>query len=217
MNRKILFIVSSAIYITSNPLSYSTIRSAFNAEVRAQQTVKTIKSIRNKVPGAQILLIEMGLKKDLPYNIDKMVDLYLYLGNEKEIREAADGPFKGFGEAKGLYLADPWIRSFQADYYFKISGRYYLNKQFNLNNWQADEFTLRENCNNCGGLFTVLYGFPNRLYKNWRNSLKEIFPILLQGDAIESFLTKYLEKPFHYLSELGVSGWVAPSGNVVNL
>jgi hypothetical protein len=214
MNREILFIVSSAIYITSKPLCYSPDRSAFNAEERAQQTLKTIESIRTTVPNAKILLIEMGLIKNLPYNMENMVDKYLYLGDKKEIREAADGPFKGLGEAMGLYLANESISSFNADYYFKISGRYYLNKEFNINNWIADGYTGRDYY---GGLFTVLYGFPKRLYENWRNSLKESFPILLQGESIEIIQAKHLEKPFYYLSKMGVSGWEAHSGSVVIL
>ncbi|MBW9234867.1 hypothetical protein JQK62_22065, partial [Leptospira santarosai] len=123
----------------------------------------------------------MGLKRNLPYNIENKVDKYLYLGNEKEIRDAADGPYKGLGEVLGRYLADRWIRSFNADYYFKLSGRYYLNKEFNMNDWTADGYTGRDYF---GGLYTVLYGFPNRLYENWRYSLKQSIPTLLQAESL---------------------------------
>lgn len=214
LNRKSLFIISSAVYITSNPLSYTATRSAFNDDERARQTLKTIQSIKTSMPEAQILLIEMGLKKDLPYDIEKMADKYLYLGNKRMIREAADGPFKGFGEALGLYLANRAIQSFEADYFYKLSGRYYLNEHFNENEWTADGYTGRDYY---GGLFTVLYGFPKRLYSNWRDSLKTSFPVLKQGESLEIIQPTTMEKPLYYKDQIGVSGWESHSGSFISL
>jgi hypothetical protein len=78
MKRNTLFIVSSAIYLSSNPLCYSSTRSAFSAEKRAQQTLKTIESIRSAIPDAKIILIEMGLiKRSSIYR--KKVDKHLFL------------------------------------------------------------------------------------------------------------------------------------------
>ena len=209
-----LFIISSAIYITTNPLCYTPNRSAFSAEERALQTLKTIQSIRDAMPNSQILLIEMGLKKELPYNIEGLVDKYLFLGNRKLVREAADGPFKGLGEAIGLYLGSSKISQFNADYYFKLSGRYYLDEHFQVNDWKVDSYTAKDYY---GGLFTVLYGFPARLYQNWRLSLKESMPVLLQGESIELIQAHYLEKPINYLNRIGASGWESHSGSFVSL
>ncbi|WP_334074636.1 MULTISPECIES: hypothetical protein [Paenibacillus] len=214
MQQSVLFIVSSTIYLTSQPLSYSATRSAFTIEERARQTLGTIASIRDKFPAARILLIETGLRPDVPPELTQSADRYLYLGHRKIIRQAADGPYKGLGEALSLYLANRAIRSFQADYYFKLSGRYYLDDHFDPQNWVGETVMGRE----CGsGLYTVLYGFPRRLYDNWRSSLRQSIPVLLRGESLELIQPKFFEKPIRYLPRLGVSGWKSHSGEFVSL
>ncbi|MFJ7684935.1 hypothetical protein [Peribacillus butanolivorans] len=214
MERNTLFIVSSAINITTNPLSYTSVRSTFSAEERAKQTLNTIQSIRTAMPESKILLIETGKARNLPYNIEFAVDKYLYLGNERIVRDAVDGPYKGLGEICGLYLADQWIRHFNADYYFKLSGRYYLNENFPINDWTGNGYTGRFGG---GNMLTVLYGFPNRLYNNWRHALVQSQPGLLRGEAIESALPRYFEQSIFNLTELGVSGCVSHHGGFVSL
>ncbi|WP_064094022.1 hypothetical protein [Rossellomorea aquimaris] len=214
MNRKTLFIISSAISVSTNPLCYSPTRSAYTDQVRARQTLKTIQSIRDYIPNAKILFIEIGLDKNLPYQIEKKVDKYVYLGDKRIIRDAADGPYKGLGEAISLYLSHRWISSFNADYYYKLSGRYFLNQQFKEFEWIGNAFTGK---NYHGGLFTVLYGFPAQSYLNWRYSLKQSIPGLVQGQSIEIIQPSFFEKPIHYLDTLGVSGWESHSGNSILL
>lgn len=214
MERKTLFIITSVINCTTNPLSYASKRSIFSIDDRAKQTLKTIESIRTNVPDSKILLIELGFKKDLPYNIESLVDHYLYLGHKKIIRRAADGPFKGLGEALGLYLGDRAIQSFQADYYYKISGRYYLDENFNETDWNSETYTARRQL---GGICTVLYGFPKHLYQNWRSSLKESIPSLLKAQSLEAVQARYLEQPINYLTHVGVSGQLSVTGKFMSL
>lgn len=214
MRPNVLFIVTSTICLTTNPLSYSSTRSAFSTGQRADQTVRTLASIREKFPRARILLIETGLNKELPQSLTKCADLYLYLGHRNIIRQAADGPYKGLGEALSLYLANRAILSFQADYYFKLSGRYYLNEHFNAHGWAGESVAGRK-CEN--GLYTVLYGFPDRLYHNWRSSLRLSIPVLLRGESLELIQPKFFEQPISYLPQLGVSGWKSHSGEFVSL
>ncbi|MHC0036669.1 hypothetical protein [Pseudoneobacillus sp. C159] len=214
MKKNRLFIITSVIYSTTNKLCYTPIRSVFSAEERARHTIMTIESIKRAVPDSKILLIELGLQRGLPYNIEGMVDKYLYLGDREDIREAVDSPYKGLGEAIGLLEANEWIKSFDADYYFKISGRYYLNENFDLNHWNSDGYSGKDYY---GGIFTVLYGFPKRLYENWRFSLKESIPILLQAESLELIQAVYLEKPLYYSKIIGISGWESHSGDLIRL
>lgn len=214
MENKTLFIVSSAISITSNPLSYSSIRSSFTAVERARHTLNTILSIRAAMPNAKILLIETGRQKELPYQLEEIVDKYVYLGNKQIIRHAVDGPYKGLGEALGLYLANRWIRQFNTDYYFKISGRYFLNDEFTATNWTGDGYSGKYFY---GNFYTVFYGFPDRLYNNWRSALKLCIPELLRGEALESALPRNFEHPVFCQTKLGVSGCISHSGEFVSL
>lgn len=214
MENKVLFIISSAISITTHPLSYSAIRSTFSLEERAKQTLHTIHSIRTAMPNAKILLIETGNQKDLPYKIEDEVDQYLYLGNKQIIRNAVDGPYKGLGEVLGLYLANRWIRKFDAEYYFKISGRYFLNDEFHAKYWMKEGYSGKVYY---GNFYTVLYGFPNPLYHNWRYSLRQSISGLVKGEALESAFPRYFNHPIFYKERLGVSGFISHSGEFVSL
>lgn len=214
MERNTLFIISSAIYITEKPLSYTPTRTVFSAEERGRQTLDTILSIRKALPNSKIMLIEMGLEKALPCHVEYIVDKYLYLGNKKIIRDAVDGPYKGYGEALGLYLANPWILRFNADYYFKISGRYYLNNEFTLSDWQNDGYSAK---GGNGVFYTAFYGFPHRIYADWRQALKKSTPGLLRGEAIENALPRYLTEPVFYKRKIGLSGNISHSGELVAL
>lgn len=212
--KKPLFIISSAIDVSKNPLCYTSVRTVFSVYDRAKQTIQTIESIRSKMPEAKILMVESGIGNQLPYGIKSMVDGYLFLGENKEMREASDGPYKGLGEAMSLYLADPIIRTFDADYFFKLSGRYYLDDAFNPDAWKNDGYTGRFYA---GVMTTVLYGFPKRLYPDWHAALKKSYPALLRGESLENALPRELEQKFISIPRIGASGWISHSGEFCSL
>jgi hypothetical protein len=210
MHGNIVFIVSSCIYVAEKPLCYTETRSLFSAEERAEQTVNTIRSIREKVPSARILLVESGLEASLPAPLHQMADSYLYLGNKSVVREAADSLYKGIGEVVGLLLANRRIRSMQADYYFKMSGRYVLNDYFTPGNWTKMGFfakKLRPDWTT-----TVLYGFSDEYYDDWRTALKKCIPLLLQEESLERALPMLAEFEISNIDVLGISGQMAPDG-----
>lgn len=208
---QILFLVPSVIYFANNPLSYSNVRSVFTPEERCKQTVQTIESIRSKVPGATILLVEMGLQH-APDDLRMLADRYLYIGHRRFVREAVDGPHKGYGEAIGLLLANRLAQSLQPDYYFKLSGRYCLNGDFDLRKWNSGEFTCQEGP---GWISTRIYGFPAAKYNVWRHCLKQAIPPLLQGESIENAMWRFLPQ-VHTIAPLGVSGVIAPWNQAVS-
>lgn len=205
MPQHIVFVVSSIIHCSTNPLSYSQVRTVFTPEERAKQTIHTIESIRLKVPEASILLVETGLEH-APVQVRGRVDRYLYIGNRRLVRQAADGPHKGYGEAVSLVLANRQIQSLQPDYCFKLSGRYFLNEHFQIANWNQNYFTAKKGP---GWFSTTLYGFPFSQYGLWRSSLKKAIPFLRQGEAIENAMWR-LFPDAHHIETLGVSGIVAP-------
>lgn len=209
MEANIVFIIPSVIYFSDNPLSYSPVRSVFSPEERAEQTIKTIESIRSKVPNSKSILIEMGLHEILPFNLHSLADSYIYLGKRRVVREAADSTSKGHGEALGLLLANNSIRSFPAQYYFKLSGRYYLDDNFNINQWlsRGDGFDAKKYNDDC--ISTRLYGFSNSFYNSWRNSMKQGIPYLEAGEAMENVMPKTISSIRH-IDPVGVSGILAP-------
>ncbi len=55
---KNVFCITSVIHTSTNPLSYTNTRSIYTPSQRLSQTLETISSIRNNIPGAYILVIE---------------------------------------------------------------------------------------------------------------------------------------------------------------
>lgn len=212
MHGQIVFIVSSVIDYSTNPLSYSQIRSVFTPAQRAEQTVRTLQSIRAKVPDAKILLVEMG-REHAPGNVQDLADKYVYIGRRQLVRNAVDGPHKGYGEVVGLIVANRYIRLLNPDYCFKMSGRYQLNEHFQISDW--DPHRIMAKMGN-GWLSTTLYGFPINQYETWRRTLKNGIPFLQQGEAIENTMWRLLPG-VQSIDRLGVSGSVAPWDQSVEL
>ena len=103
--QKITFIITSVIYFPNKKLSYADKRSVFTPEQRATQPLETIKSIRDKVPMANIVLVELGMKKKIDASLLSVIDTYIYIGNNPIVKWAASGKYKGLGEAVGLLAA----------------------------------------------------------------------------------------------------------------
>jgi hypothetical protein len=89
-----LFMITSVIHPSNEPLSYYPIRSVFNVEERWKQTMDTISSIRKQYPEAMIVLCEGSIYDDENEKIiQQEVDLYIQV-NQTEISKH---PYKGMG------------------------------------------------------------------------------------------------------------------------
>jgi len=200
-NRKIVVIVTSVIYFKEKRLSYSKNRSKFSIEERISQTEKTISSIREKIPNAEIILVEAGLKKDVG-PLSSKVDKYVYIGDKFLVRLGVDSIFKGIGEAIILLSVSKYLPG--ADFYFKISGRYYLDNDFDLNKWDNNYFTVRKYDN---VFSTRLYGFGAQFLNIWKKSLMFSIPLLLSGQSIERIMPMFINKKYiKHLNKIGISG-----------
>ena len=208
------FIITSVIYPKpGKQVQYNGIRSIFSPEERAQQTLQTIESIRVKVPGAKIILVESGLRGDLPFELHKKVDQYIYVGNKKLVRWSCDSKQKSLGEIMMLYYAMKNFK-FTADFYFKISGRYFLNEEFNLNDWKQGEFVLQYIKEDY--VCTRLYGFRQSAFATWKYALLKGIPLTMTAYPIENTLAKYIpRKQVRRLAVLGVSGVGASSSDII--
>ena len=123
------FIITSVIHFAAKKLDRHTVRSVFTPEERIAQTIETIRSIRTKVAGAFVILLEMGAKRNIQEDVIAMVDKYVFIGDHKLVRWAVNGKNRGLGEAMGLIVSNKDIQT-GADFYFKMSGRYFINEQF---------------------------------------------------------------------------------------
>ncbi len=210
---KPLFIITSVIHFTNKPLSYSNVRSVFTSEQRIEQTLKTIHSIKKYVPNAQIILIEAG-DVDVPL-FEKHVDIYKFLGSKFLVRSAVKSKFKGLGEAVILLSLNKLLQKLDYDYLFKISGRYFLNENFSLNYYHEKFYFLRSLDKK--SVSTRLYWFPKTFLNLYMRTIFLTIPFLILGKSIEfCLLLLFPNTKIHLVDTLGVSGYIAPTGEFIS-
>lgn len=206
----VVFIVPSVIYFDPAPISYSIVRSIYSPEIRAEQTAMTISSVREKVPNAKVILMEMGLRRELPFDLHLKADQYVYLGHRRYIRKIADGPNKGHGEALALLLAHRAAMKYRARYYFKLGGRAWLDHRFSLDTWVNEPgFAALKYSDDCCA--SRLYGFPAEMYDFWRESMRKALPLLEFGSAMERVLPQVVS-PIRHVNIIGLRLLLAPHG-----
>lgn len=208
------FIITSVVYPTNKSLSYSATRSVFTPEQRAEQTVKTISSIKSQDSAAKIILVEGGQQKNLPLNLNNLVDRYIFLGDNFFVKKACQSKLKSLGEAVLLLAAKKYL-SADFSFYFKISGRYFLNDDFNLGRWVDHKFVFR--LIKDGYVSTKLCALSGEMRRIWFDALLKGLPLLLLDYPIEFILYKYLPKKyFYFIDVLGVTGQDATNGQLLS-
>lgn len=154
-------------------------------------------------------MLEIGRRKDISATLIGMVDKYIFVGNNLAVRWASSGRYKGLGEAMGLLAAAKKLKT-EADFYFKVSGRYFLNEDFRPDLWKGDVFVARIHGT---AISTRLYGFGGKLFPDWQRALKRSLRPLYKGRSIEDILPQMLGRELiRHVDLLGVSGFVAPQG-----
>lgn len=167
------------------------------------------------MPDAEIILVDNGNIK-----IEKIdgVDKQIYLGNRLLFRLTSDSPNKSLGETMMLLYACKYLND-SYEYIFKISGRYWLNDYFSIENFKNDAFTFLHLMNNSQEILgkhsfvtgihsTRLYAFPGKYLKEYKRSLRKSLKDIRHGKSIEAAWPQYIQKQLYYTNRLGVSGYI---------
>jgi len=223
MNYKFLFLVGSALnHFEEKDFS------RYTTEQRFLQTLDTIKSIKQKVPNAYICLFECSYKpipEEYKNILKDKVDLFLEFYDEPAIKTLYENFSKNtdlivFGksllETRGilncLYLMKEKQLFTDVNRIFKLTGRYTLNEQFNIQDYESrflenyyvakiykylDEEKLSMKIDNLDNIYAYLYQAEGMMVTGlWS------FDRMLFNDTIEalerSFI--YLEKMLQYTS-----------------
>ena len=134
----ILFTISSIIDTPNIPYNYSSIRSIYSKDERFEQTKNTIRSIRENCPDAKIFIAECSnyeTNKDQLDYLKANSDFFYNMWDKKELHQYIFGISKTLGAAIMAieFINYIIINNLNFDNYFIISGRYYLNNNFNFN------------------------------------------------------------------------------------
>lgn len=207
---KTLFIISSVIYPNhKNGFSYCDKRSIFKEDARFQQTIETVESIKQYAPESDILRIEWWIQDVW----DKVVWLpwlqYNYIGNDKLLRKIIDGKFKWAWESLILYCGTKFVLLKEYDYIFKISGRYLLNTNFEIESmFNKNKFTFLRSGKSYS---TRLYSFDS--YLSFLRRFYLLMFIVLSISRLSLEELRYYFLPKKIVANI-VSLWVEWKGGV---
>ena len=190
--------------ISSNIICGST---CFTMQERLNQTLETIQSIKTRVPNVKLLICEGS-----SYVWDESTDYDVFYANNQTIHN------KSLGEAYvlGKTLDSDFFKSLTSDptlvQIFKISGRYTLNNDFDLQkfNGKINALFYPSRCiPNRQVAVTVLYSFRPDMIDEMRVQYSKVQSEFVHD--IEHTIFQGIEK--NKVSPLGVQGLVSYCGS----
>ncbi|WP_038159334.1 hypothetical protein [Verrucomicrobium sp. BvORR106] len=129
-----LVLVNSKIKVSERPFSYTPNRSIYPTEQRYEQTLATIRSVRDKIPRSYVIFVDNSeLPPDMIEGLRASVDLLINPTDDSTLNADTDiNPTKAVGELAQVQLGLQAIDQldFQWKHLFKICGRYVLNDSF---------------------------------------------------------------------------------------
>ena len=198
-----VFIITSMLKPTTTPLSYTPTRSVYTYEQRLEQTLKSVQSIRERVPSARIVLVEGSADADTS---SLGVETYRVRDN----RAAHNSPAKGAAEVYSIfeYLHDSPPSE---EHIFKLSGRYWLDERFDLEEYMipCDVCHRGEN----GYASTVLYKiYRDNLAVYLQSCQRTIHDPAISAGALGIEYKQLNYGNFYNIPVLGVCGNVSVDG-----
>jgi len=211
-----LFLITSVIKVSDDHLE----KSFCHHPRRQHETLKTIYSIREKNPGAKIFLLECSdMSREQEHFLKGKVDIFLNLSSDIDINEAVLKS-KSLGEKMMMLKAIDYLEKENIDFdnLFKISGRYWLNENFNIENFKNDSYAIKRLDNN--KVLSNFYKLPKRLVLKLKdyllNSSSDIeeFKLLLTN-FIDSIKESEPNKNEIIGILIGIGGFKSSSGDFV--
>lgn len=178
MEHKFLFLVGSAVeHFQAEHYSY------FTAEQRFEQTLETIKSVKERVPDAYICVYEVSpvkLKEEYREKLIEESDLFLEFYNEPVIELVYDNLNKQpdrflYGksmlECRALLNVFDYMKTHNVftdvTRIFKISGRYTLNDHFNIEDYKTNFLQ--------NYYVAKLYSYDNKRFEDIENLYLDLY------------------------------------------
>jgi hypothetical protein len=148
---KNIILVTSKIHVSNQTFSYTNKRSIYSTEERFLQTIETIQSVRNFIPNSYIILFDNSVFSLFEKTVlSKLCDCFInimdnktlnYFTNENKIKAYAD--ISQQVAFLDLFISKAEISSIQ--HFFKLSGRYLINKDFNYQKYDNNKNLFKRN------------------------------------------------------------------------
>lgn len=192
-----IVLLSSMIYISNEDKN---IIGAYTPEERISQTIINCKTIREKIPNSIIILLE-GSK----LTMSDMFALYTYVDhlilyfNVPNINYFLNHWNKSWGEVYKLSDIVNKLENCNFNKLFKITGRYRLNNNFNIENFSSEFISGKKSED---AFYTMLYCVPNIKIQQYKNILKSFLQLKKQWIDIEHHI--YDQENIYEISLLGI-------------
>jgi hypothetical protein len=215
---KNLVLITSVINTPNTPLSYISNRSIYTKDERFEQTKKTILSIKEKIPDAEVFIIECSDLTECEYYFFKQnSDYFLNLHVFEHIRNNVYGISKSLGEGTMTYHALDYMykNNINYDNLIKISGRYLLSDNFDLNNFNNESIVIKYIDEKQDNVFTALYKLPHKVVERFCSFLNDNFNLMFQCIGYEMLFAKFIQTitdtDIKYVPVMGLEGPVSVS------
>jgi hypothetical protein len=215
-------IVTSKIYTSNKPFTYSAERSIYSPRERLNQTIETINSIRNNIKNSFIILYDNSiLNNDEYYSIVDRVDCFINHHNDNIINDFTNNSVhKLFGEIAQTYKILEYLSIFHKNMniknLFKITGRYVINEEFDYNKFNnIDNIVFKRNIDVEDRLyyFTCFYKVSRNKVKLYQDVIFELFEDIKNGsyehEEWEVLLPNLLYGDFETIDTLGITQRIA--------
>jgi len=204
--------IPSTIFFSSQPLSYSPIRSIYSPEERLVQLGKSINSCREKIKDCYIILLESSDIQSAQIPNFHQLNLAISFSHNKKLQKLANGPHKGAAEIFMLRRLARLLTNFDFDYFHKLSGRYFLNNAYQKIMTKKYVFVVSG-----GHLSSRYYIVPKSLFSHYKRILSFAYLFSLMGFSIETVFTKIIpQSKINCVKEIGLSGNIAVDGTIIS-
>lgn len=171
-----IVLITSVINPVEKPLSYTKTRSVYTKDERFEQTKKTIRSL-DLISDKLVILIEgSNIESSKEIYLKNNVNLYKNLFYDKKKYKIIKSKYKLLGEVAQTLEAVEFIKSLDLKFnnFFKITGRYHLTENFEIDRFNNDKFIVKKIDNDINNVITSLYKVPYKYFENYFNFLKEV-------------------------------------------
>jgi len=184
MYKKNVVFITSKIHVSNVELSYSNSRSIYTNEERLNQTIITINSIKKYIPDVFIVLFDNSTFNNIDFNILKnSVDYFINPYYDKGFLDYFTNKckYKCLAELSQLIYAYYYffkhLNFTRINNFFKISGRYYINDNFDFTTYENDNLIFKKNQKVIDRryLYTSFYKLPNHFLPEFFNTLLDIY------------------------------------------
>jgi len=222
-------IITSIIHTVNTLLSCGNVRSIYTPEERYHQTLKTIESVKKYISNIYVVLIEVSkIDEDKEYNFRTNVNLYINYSDDANLNTIVNNNNKSYAEASMIlkFLESDEFKKLNIDNLFKISGRYFLNEKFMLDQYMNNSNCFRQIHNE--GYYSSIpcyYSFFYKICKEdldkyvniFKNNIHKLQPVHdIYHMDMEHFLCTYFKNNIKHINTLGISGNIAVNGTVIN-